>query len=155
MVRTDPARSTVPPGWEAHRVGLEELAMAYLRMSEVIALPGLLVTGGAAALSAMLEGGWLLLLAVLLLAASVWYVRRRATRRLRLRSDSGASGPGAVDAEPRGPETRAGRDAKAHPRTPVVDPAERVIRTLRREAVVRTAFQAPSRAIPSSGLAAR
>jgi ABC-2 type transport system ATP-binding protein len=30
----------VPPGWEAHRVGLEELAMAYLREPGAVALPG-------------------------------------------------------------------------------------------------------------------
>ena len=30
----------VPPGWEAHPVGLEELALAYLREPEARALPG-------------------------------------------------------------------------------------------------------------------
>jgi ABC-2 type transport system ATP-binding protein len=40
MVRADPERATVPPGWEAHRVGLEELAMAYLRAPDASALPG-------------------------------------------------------------------------------------------------------------------
>jgi len=30
----------VPPGWEAHPVGLEELAMAYLRQPGAAALPG-------------------------------------------------------------------------------------------------------------------
>ena len=33
---TDP----VPPGWEAHPVGLEELALAYLREPGAAALPG-------------------------------------------------------------------------------------------------------------------
>jgi len=30
----------VPPGWEAHPVGLEELALAYLREPGAAALPG-------------------------------------------------------------------------------------------------------------------
>jgi ABC-2 type transport system ATP-binding protein len=30
----------VPPGWEAHPVGLEELALAYLREPSAAALPG-------------------------------------------------------------------------------------------------------------------
>jgi ABC-2 type transport system ATP-binding protein len=30
----------VPPGWEAHPVGLEELALAYLREAPAAALPG-------------------------------------------------------------------------------------------------------------------
>ena len=34
--RDDP----VPPGWEAHPVGLEELALAYLREPGAAALPG-------------------------------------------------------------------------------------------------------------------
>jgi len=35
-----PADDPVPPGWEAHRVGLEELALAYLREPGAAALPG-------------------------------------------------------------------------------------------------------------------
>jgi ABC-2 type transport system ATP-binding protein len=34
------ADDPVPPGWEAHRVGLEELALAYLREPGASALPG-------------------------------------------------------------------------------------------------------------------
>jgi ABC-2 type transport system ATP-binding protein len=34
------ADDPVPPGWEAHPVGLEELALAYLREPEAAALPG-------------------------------------------------------------------------------------------------------------------
>jgi ABC-2 type transport system ATP-binding protein len=34
------ARDPVPPGWEAHPVGLEELALAYLREPGAAALPG-------------------------------------------------------------------------------------------------------------------
>jgi ABC-2 type transport system ATP-binding protein len=34
------ADDPVPPGWEAHPVGLEELAMAYLRQPDAAALPG-------------------------------------------------------------------------------------------------------------------
>jgi ABC-2 type transport system ATP-binding protein len=34
------AGDPVPPGWEAHPVGLEELAMAYLREPGAAALPG-------------------------------------------------------------------------------------------------------------------
>ena len=30
----------MPPGWEAHPVGLEELALAYLRKPAAAALPG-------------------------------------------------------------------------------------------------------------------
>jgi ABC-2 type transport system ATP-binding protein len=30
----------VPPGWEAHPVGLEELVLAYLRSPHAAALPG-------------------------------------------------------------------------------------------------------------------
>ena len=33
------AEDPVPPGWQAHRVGLEELALAYLRESGAAALP--------------------------------------------------------------------------------------------------------------------
>ncbi len=40
LVRTDAERWSAPSGWEAHRVGLEELAMAYLRAPEASALPG-------------------------------------------------------------------------------------------------------------------
>ncbi len=35
-----PAGDPVPPGWEAHPVGLEELALAYLREPGAAALPG-------------------------------------------------------------------------------------------------------------------
>ena len=34
------ANDPVPPGWEAHPVGLEELALAYLREPGAAALPG-------------------------------------------------------------------------------------------------------------------
>jgi ABC-2 type transport system ATP-binding protein len=34
------AEDPVPPGWEAHPVGLEELAMGYLREPAAVALPG-------------------------------------------------------------------------------------------------------------------
>jgi ABC-2 type transport system ATP-binding protein len=34
------ADDPVPPGWEAHPIGLEELALAYLREPEAAALPG-------------------------------------------------------------------------------------------------------------------
>ncbi len=34
------AEDPVPPGWEAHPVGLEELALAYLREPDATALPG-------------------------------------------------------------------------------------------------------------------
>ena len=34
------AEDPVPPGWEAHPVGLEELALAYLREPGAAALPG-------------------------------------------------------------------------------------------------------------------
>jgi ABC-2 type transport system ATP-binding protein len=34
------AEDPVPPGWEAHPVGLEELALAYLRGPGAAALPG-------------------------------------------------------------------------------------------------------------------
>jgi ABC-2 type transport system ATP-binding protein len=39
LVRAD-ADDPVPPGWEAHPVGLEELALAYLREPGAAALPG-------------------------------------------------------------------------------------------------------------------
>jgi ABC-2 type transport system ATP-binding protein len=39
LVRAD-ADDPVPPGWEAHTVGLEELALAYLREPGGPALPG-------------------------------------------------------------------------------------------------------------------
>jgi ABC-2 type transport system ATP-binding protein len=39
LVRSS-ADDPVPPGWEAHPVGLEELALAYLREPGVAALPG-------------------------------------------------------------------------------------------------------------------
>jgi ABC-2 type transport system ATP-binding protein len=34
------AADLVPPGWQAHPVGLEELALAYLREPGAAALPG-------------------------------------------------------------------------------------------------------------------
>jgi ABC-2 type transport system ATP-binding protein len=34
------ADDPIPPGWEAHPVGLEELALAYLREPGASALPG-------------------------------------------------------------------------------------------------------------------
>ena len=43
LVRTggaDPSADQVPPGWEAHPVGLEELVLAYLRAPGAAALPG-------------------------------------------------------------------------------------------------------------------
>ena len=39
LVRAGPA-DPVPAGWEAHPVGLEELALAYLREPGTAALPG-------------------------------------------------------------------------------------------------------------------
>jgi ABC-2 type transport system ATP-binding protein len=39
LVRAGPD-DPVPPGWEAHPVGLEELALAYLREPDAAALPG-------------------------------------------------------------------------------------------------------------------
>ncbi len=40
MLVREPADKTVPPGWEAYPVGLEELALAYLREPGASALPG-------------------------------------------------------------------------------------------------------------------
>jgi ABC-2 type transport system ATP-binding protein len=40
LVRTSGSADPVPPGWEAHPVGLEELALAYLREPGAGALPG-------------------------------------------------------------------------------------------------------------------
>jgi len=40
LVRTSGAGEPVPPGWEAHPVGLEELVLAYLREPGAAALPG-------------------------------------------------------------------------------------------------------------------
>jgi ABC-2 type transport system ATP-binding protein len=40
LVRTTTADDPVAPGWEAHPVGLEELALAYLREPAAAALPG-------------------------------------------------------------------------------------------------------------------
>ena len=40
LVRTNGSDDPVPPGWEAHPVGLEELALAYLREPGAAALPG-------------------------------------------------------------------------------------------------------------------
>jgi ABC-2 type transport system ATP-binding protein len=39
LVKAD-ADDPVPPGWEAHSVGMEELALAYLREPGAAALPG-------------------------------------------------------------------------------------------------------------------
>ncbi len=40
LVRMNGSADPVPPGWEAHLVGLEELALAYLREPGAAALPG-------------------------------------------------------------------------------------------------------------------
>jgi ABC-2 type transport system ATP-binding protein len=40
LVRTNGSTEPVPPGWEAHPVGLEELVLAYLRQPGAAALPG-------------------------------------------------------------------------------------------------------------------
>jgi ABC-2 type transport system ATP-binding protein len=40
LVRRDGHAVSAPPGWEAHPVGLEELALAYLREPGAAALPG-------------------------------------------------------------------------------------------------------------------
>jgi ABC-2 type transport system ATP-binding protein len=40
LVRTNGSADPVPQGWEAHPVGLEELALAYLREPSAAALPG-------------------------------------------------------------------------------------------------------------------
>ena len=40
LVRTGSAAEPVPPGWQSHPVGLEELVMAYLREPGAAALPG-------------------------------------------------------------------------------------------------------------------
>ncbi len=40
LVRLDSASDPVPPGWQAHPVGLEELTLAYLREPAAAALPG-------------------------------------------------------------------------------------------------------------------
>jgi ABC-2 type transport system ATP-binding protein len=40
LVRTRTTTDPVPPGWQAHDVGLEELTLAYLREPDVAALPG-------------------------------------------------------------------------------------------------------------------
>jgi ABC-2 type transport system ATP-binding protein len=40
LVRTNGTAGPVPPGWEAHPVGMEELALAYLREPGAAALPG-------------------------------------------------------------------------------------------------------------------
>ena len=47
LVRTNGRVDPPPPGWEAHRVGLEELTLAYLREPGAAALPG--PSGGRAA----------------------------------------------------------------------------------------------------------
>jgi len=40
LVRLNGTMDPVPPGWEAHPVGLEELTLAYLREPDAMALPG-------------------------------------------------------------------------------------------------------------------
>jgi ABC-2 type transport system ATP-binding protein len=40
LVRTNTTSDPVPPGWQAHPVGLEELTLAYLREPDAAALPG-------------------------------------------------------------------------------------------------------------------
>ena len=40
LVRRNGDAAPLPPGWEAHPVGLEELALAYLREPAAAALPG-------------------------------------------------------------------------------------------------------------------
>jgi ABC-2 type transport system ATP-binding protein len=45
LVRTNTAIDPVPPGWQAHPVGLEELTLAYLREPTAAALPGPSRTG--------------------------------------------------------------------------------------------------------------
>lgn len=40
LVRLNGASDSLPPGWEAHSVGLEELTLAYLREPGAMALPG-------------------------------------------------------------------------------------------------------------------
>jgi ABC-2 type transport system ATP-binding protein len=40
LVRTNQPADPVPPGWQAHSVGLEELTLAYLREPAAAALPG-------------------------------------------------------------------------------------------------------------------
>ncbi len=40
LVRQNGTDDPVPPGWEAHSVGLEELTLAYLREPGASALPG-------------------------------------------------------------------------------------------------------------------
>ncbi|HZQ81332.1 MAG TPA: ABC transporter ATP-binding protein [Gaiellaceae bacterium] len=40
LVRMNGDAARVPPGWDAHPVGLEELALAYLREPDAAALPG-------------------------------------------------------------------------------------------------------------------
>jgi ABC-2 type transport system ATP-binding protein len=40
LVRTSAPAEPVPPGWEVHPVGLEELVLAYLREPDAAALPG-------------------------------------------------------------------------------------------------------------------
>ncbi|HEX5225905.1 MAG TPA: hypothetical protein VFW29_12325, partial [Solirubrobacteraceae bacterium] len=54
LVRTNGSADPVPQGWEAHPVGLEELALAYLREPGASALPGP-ARGGNAELSAAMQ----------------------------------------------------------------------------------------------------
>jgi ABC-2 type transport system ATP-binding protein len=54
LVRTNGSADPAPQGWEAHPVGLEELALAYLREPGAAALPGP-VRGGDAELSAAMQ----------------------------------------------------------------------------------------------------
>jgi ABC-2 type transport system ATP-binding protein len=54
LVRTNGSAEPVPQGWEAHPVGQEELALAYLREPGAAALPGP-ASGGDAELSAAMQ----------------------------------------------------------------------------------------------------
>ena len=46
LIRTNGSTDPVPPGWQAHAVSLEELALAYLREPAASALPGPTRAGG-------------------------------------------------------------------------------------------------------------
>jgi ABC-2 type transport system ATP-binding protein len=54
LVRTNGRADPLPQGWEAHPVGLEELALAYLREPSAASLPGP-ARGGDAELSAAMQ----------------------------------------------------------------------------------------------------
>lgn len=47
LIRTNGSNGPVPPGWEAHPVGLEELTLAYLREPGAGSLPGPVRSGHA------------------------------------------------------------------------------------------------------------